>query len=66
MKYKISFLPDEEAEAAADLAVLQQLHPSARVRQSSAHPPFKHIYLQIPRPKEKTSENSCNNSGDMV
>ena len=66
MKYKITYLPSEEEEAAADLAVLQQLHPSARIRQSSAHPPFKHIYLQVPRPKEKTPESGCNNSGDMV
>lgn len=66
MKYKITYLPSEEDEAAADLAVLRQLHPSAKVRKSSAHPPFKHIYLQIPRPKEKTPESGCNHSGDMV
>ena len=30
-------------EVAADVAILQQLHPSAKVRKSDAHPPFKHI-----------------------
>ena len=66
MKYKISYLPDEAERVAADLAVLQQLHPSAKVRESSTHPPFKHVYLQIPRPKEKTPENSCNSSGNAI
>ena len=66
LKYKISYLPSEEAEVAADLAVLRQLHPSAKVRESRAHPPFKHVYLQIPRPKEKTLEKDCDNSENVV
>ena len=66
MKYKITFLPSEEAEVTADLAILQQLHPSAKVRQSTAHPPFKHIYLQVRRPKEKAPESDCDTPGSVV
>ena len=45
MKITIAHLPEEEQEAAADLAALRQLHPGIKVRKSDAHPPFKHIYL---------------------
>ena len=50
MKYKISYLPEEGEEAAAGLAVLQRLYPAAKVRESDAHPPFKHIYLTTKKP----------------
>lgn len=66
MKYKITYLPEESEEAAADLAVLQQLHPSAKIRKSDAHPPFKHIYLQVRKPKEKTPESDCDNPESVV
>ena len=68
MKYKISYLPYESEEAAADVAVLQQLHPSAKVRKSDAHPPFKHIYITTRKPV-KTAEfekKDCGISGSMV
>lgn len=45
MKISIAYLPDEESEAAADLAALRQLHPRLKVRKSESHPPFRHIYL---------------------
>ena len=50
MKITIAYIPEEEQEAAADLAALQQLHPRAKVRKSEAHPPFKHIYLTTTKP----------------
>ena len=54
MKITIAYLPDEEQEAAADLAALRQLHPRLKVRKSDAHPPFKHIYLTTKKPETPT------------
>ena len=45
MKVKITYLPEEEVAAAADLAALQLRHPDAKVHRSDRHPPYKHIYL---------------------
>lgn len=50
MKFKISYLPEEEQEAAADLAALRSRHPGAKVHKSDAHPPFRHIYLTTKNP----------------
>ena len=50
MKITIAYIPEEEQEAAADLAALRQLHPRAKVRKSEAHPHFKHIYLTATKP----------------
>ncbi|MGN8875273.1 hypothetical protein [Pseudoflavonifractor sp. HCP28S3_F10] len=50
MKITIAYLPEEQEEAAADLVALRQLHPRLKVHKSDAHPPFKHIYLTIPKP----------------
>jgi len=50
MKISMAYLPEEEQEAAADLAALRQLHPGIKVRKSDAHPPFKHIYLTTTKP----------------
>lgn len=60
MKHKISYLPEEEQEATADLAELQRRHPGAKVRKSDAHPPFKHIYLttKMPGKPSDTRENA--------
>lgn len=54
MKIKLTYLPEEESEAAADLAALRQLHPRLKVRKSDAHPPHKHIYLTTPKPAKPT------------
>lgn len=56
MKHKISYLPEEEQEAAADLAALLSHHPGAKVRKSDAHPPFKHIYLTTKIPGNPAEE----------
>ena len=45
MKVKITYLPEEEDAAVADLAALQLRHPDAKVHRSDRHPPYKHIYL---------------------
>ena len=55
MKYKISYLPEEEQEAIGALAVLLSRHPKAKVRKSDANPPYKHIYLTT-----KKAQNHCN------
>ena len=54
MKFKISYLPEEEQEATADLAALLSRHPGAKVRKIDAHPPFKHIYLTTKIPGNPT------------
>ena len=54
MKITFAYLPEEQEEAAADVAALRQLHPRLKVRKSDAHPPFKHIYLTIPKPSKPT------------
>lgn len=50
MKFKISYLPEEEPEATADLAVLLSQHPGAKVHKSEAKTPYKHIYLTTKKP----------------
>lgn len=50
MKIKFAYLPEEEQEAAADLAALLRHHPGAKVHKSDTHPPFKHIYLTTKKP----------------
>lgn len=55
MKFKIAYLPEEEQEAAADLAALLSRHPDARVHKSDKNPPFKHIYLTTKKPARPTN-----------
>lgn len=50
MKITLAYLPEDEAEAAAVVAELRRLYPSAKIRKSEAHPPFKHIYLTTKKP----------------
>lgn len=50
MKITIAYIPDEQREVAAILAVLRQLHPGAKARNSERHPPFKHIYITTKKP----------------
>ena len=50
MKITFAYLPAEEQEVAAGLAALRRLHPRMKVRKSDAHPPFKHLYLNISKP----------------
>ena len=50
MKITFSYLPEEQEEAAADVAALRKRHPRLKVRKSDRHAPFTHIYLTIPKP----------------
>ena len=52
MKIKISYLPEEESAATADLAVLQLRHPDAKIRRSDRHPPYRQIYLTPNKEKD--------------
>ncbi|WP_302659115.1 hypothetical protein [uncultured Dysosmobacter sp.] len=52
MKITFAYLPEEQEEAAAGVAALLQLRPRMKVRKSDAHPPFKHIYLSVPKPDD--------------
>ena len=52
MKITFAYLPEEQEEAAADVAALRQLHPRMKVRKGTAHPPFRHIYLTIPKSRK--------------
>ena len=47
MKITLAYIPEEEQEAAATLAVLRHRLPAAKVRKSNQHPPYKHIYLAV-------------------
>lgn len=49
MKTKIvlSYLPEEEHEASADLFALQRRHPGSRARRSKAHLPTVSVYMRI-------------------
>lgn len=55
MKISIAHLPEEQESAAADLAVLLQRHPGARVHESDRHAPYKHIYLTTKKPANHCS-----------
>ena len=55
MKVTLSYIPEEQKEAAAVLAALRPLLAWEKVRKSDRHPPFKHIYLTTKRPE--TPEN---------
>lgn len=68
MKFAISYIPEEEQEAAADLAALLRRHPGARVHKNDGHPPFKRLYLTTKKPEKysDTKKNGCNTPGSVV
>ena len=51
MKIKFSYLPEEQQEAAGDLAVLLHRHPKAKVRRVADKRPRKQIYISTPEKK---------------
>ena len=65
MKIKLSYLPEEELQADADLAVLKNRHPAAKVQRSDRHPPYRHIYLSTARPPNR-EEKPCTRHRDVV
>ena len=60
MKITIAYIPEEKEEAATVLAALRALLPSAKLRSSISHPPFKHLYLTTKMPGKycATKENA--------
>lgn len=56
MKITIAYLPEEEPQAIADVAVLMQMHPGIKIRKSELHPPYKHTYLSTKKPKSKCED----------
>ena len=50
MKIKITYLPAEDQEAADIQAAILRRFPGAKIHESEAHPPFKHIYLSTKKP----------------
>lgn len=51
MKWKCTYFPEEQGEAAADLAVLLQRHPGAKVRRDNSKAPKQALYVTIKEPK---------------
>lgn len=45
MKWKCTYSPEEQERAAADLAVLLQRHPGAKVRRDKSKAPKLAVYL---------------------
>lgn len=57
MKIKISFLPDEAMKAQAIISMLQPvLGTRAKVKESHAHPPYRHLYILTKRPRVDSSK----------
>lgn len=54
MKIQISYINEEEKEAAAAVAALRAVLPGIDPRYKEKHPPRKHIYITIPEPEENT------------
>lgn len=48
MKITIAYIEAEGGRVAATVDAIKQLLPTAKVRESERHPPFKHIYLSAP------------------
>lgn len=51
MKWKCTYSPEEQEEAAADLAVLLRRHPGAKVRRDKSKAPQRVVYLTTKSPK---------------
>lgn len=47
MKITISYMPEEENEATADMMVLHRRHPGTKTRRSKAHLPAVSAYMRI-------------------
>lgn len=47
MKITLAFTLDEEKEVATILEAIRLHQPTANIRKSDLHPPFKHIYVSI-------------------
>ncbi len=52
MKIKIAYVPGEGLLAAMVSTAIQKLLPSCKVSTYQKHPPFTHIYITTPKPKD--------------
>ncbi len=52
MKIKISYLPGEKLMASVVKASMEKLLPHCKVSTFQKHPPFTHIYITTPKPKQ--------------
>lgn len=52
MKIKIAYGPGESLQAVRVSEAIRELLPAAQVKESEAHPPYKHIYLTTKEPKK--------------
>lgn len=50
MKWKGTYIPEEEDDIQGVVAYFKKKYPCIKVRESNAHPPFKHIYLTARKP----------------
>lgn len=60
MKWKCTYSPEEQEEAAADLAVLLLRHPGAKVRRDKSRRPGLAVYLTT------NSRESFDRSGETL
>ena len=60
MKVKISYTADETENADALAADIKKRLPSASVKRSDRHPPYRHLYISY------CSENTCFFKENMV
>lgn len=54
LKIQISYIKEEEKEAAAAVAALRSALNGVDPRHRENHPPRKHIYITIPEPTKKS------------
>lgn len=57
MKVTIAYTADEQEAAANTAAVLRQMYPGIRMRESDRQPPFKHLYLTTKKPGKRCKSN---------
>ncbi len=51
MKIKITAAPGERIAADLVLCELKKMLPDSKVRVSTRHEPFTHVYIETPKPK---------------
>jgi len=58
LKIKITYLPNERVKAFFAAKCIQQIMEpfGSRVRESSKHPPYRHIYISSKEPPRETGE----------
>lgn len=52
MKIKIAYGPGESLQAARVSEAIREQLPTVRVKESDAHPPYKHIYITTKEPQK--------------